>query len=205
MGDTFGDGYRDEKPVHRVCLDGFMLDAYEVTNAEYLAVMTDNLNRSGKCPDCPVDSVRWAEAKEYCEKVGKRLPTEAEWEYAAREAGKNVKYGTGKKEISGAAANFTDDNNRSSGVKAVGSYPPNALGLYDMSGNVWEWVSDIHAEDYYKKSPEKNPKGPSKGPPNRVLRGGGWRFNVYDGVRAARRGYRHPTHMDDDVGFRCAK
>jgi len=205
MGDSSETGRPDEQPVHRVCLDAFMLDKYEVTNAEYLAVMPDKLHRGGLCPTCPVDSVRWQEAKDYCEKVGKRLPTEAEWEYAAREGGKPVKYGTGGNAITGASANFTNDNHRSQGLKPVGSYKPNALGLYDMAGNVWEWVSDMYMETYYRRSPEKNPQGPARGFPYRVLRGGGWHFNTYSGERAAARSYRHPTHMDDDVGIRCAR
>src|SRR5262249_7827874 len=203
MGDAFGMGHADEQPVHRVCLDAFRLDPYEVTTAAYLAVMPDTLKRGAQCPTCPVDSVTWQQAKEYCEKIGKRLPTEAEWEYAAREGGKPVKYGTGTNTITDASANFTNDEYRSRGLKPVGSYPPNALGLYDMTGNVWEWVSDMYMETYYRVSPENNPKGPARGFPYRVLRGGGWHFNS-GGERAATRAFRHPTHMDDDVGVRCA-
>jgi formylglycine-generating enzyme required for sulfatase activity len=190
--------------VHHVCLDAFQLDAYEVTNADYFAVMPATVHRAGQCATCPADSVSWQQAKDYCEKVGKRLPTEAEWEYAAREGGKPVKYGTGANTISDATANFTNDDFRSKGLKPVGSYPPNALGLYDMAGNVWEWVSDMYMPTYYKVSPEKNPTGPVRGFPYRVVRGGGWHFNSGD-ERAAARRLLHPTHMDDDVGVRCAR
>jgi len=168
MGDTFGDGGADEKPVHRVCLDDFRMDKYEVTQAAYQAAMGNNPSGHENCPNCPVEEVNWAEAKSYCGKVGKRLPTEAEWEYAAREGGKQVKYGPGGNEVNCSTANFNDCVGKTA---PVGSHAPNALGLHDMAGNVWEWTADWY--DDYKNSPERNPKGPSSGTA-RVLRGGSW-------------------------------
>jgi formylglycine-generating enzyme required for sulfatase activity len=225
MGDTFGDyqpvyGMSNEKPIHKVCLDDFKMDKYEVTQAAYQAAMGNNPSHYKNCPNCPVERVIWDEAKEFCGKVGKRLPSEAEWEYAAREEGKKVKYGTGKNEINQGEANYKGHS-----TKPVGSYPPNAMGLYDMAGNVLEWTGDWYDEEYYKNSPEKNPKGPEdkpKGPEAftyRVLRGGAWddrsirlsRQSLTDDahyVRASCRtiGYWYGLDkQNDSVGFRCAQ
>jgi formylglycine-generating enzyme required for sulfatase activity len=197
MGDTFGGGGSDEKPVHRVCLDDFKMDKYEVTQSAYQSAMGNNPSYHEKdCPDCPVEQVTWDEAKAYCENVGKRLPTEAEWEYSARDGGKNVKYGTGKNEISKSDANYD-----SSGTKPVGSYAPNALGLHDMAGNVWEWVADWHGA--YSSGEQKNPKGPSSGA-RRVVRGGSW-LGDPDYVRASFRDRAVPSFRTYAGGFRCVQ
>src|SRR3989304_8059185 len=123
----------------------------------------------------PVERVSWNDIQEFLkrlnEKTGEkyRLPTEAEWEYGAREGGKKVKYGTGKNEINQSEANYDSVE----GTVPVKSYPPNSLGLYDMAGNVWELCADWYDENYYKNSAKDNPTGPSSGK-NRVLRGGSW-------------------------------
>ena len=200
MGDTFGLGDTDETPVHPVCLDDFSMDRYEVTRAAFESLMGSNPSANKDCPDCPVDSVTWFEADKYCEKAGKRLPTEAEWEYAARDGGKKVKYGTGKNEITRGEANYALRS-----AKPVGSYPSNALGLYDMAGNVWEWVADWHYDDYeaYKDITAANPKGPSVGI-YRVARGGSWGL-LPASSRASTRNPIPPSSRFKSVGFRCAR
>ncbi|MBF0291751.1 MAG: SUMF1/EgtB/PvdO family nonheme iron enzyme [Nitrospinae bacterium] len=200
MGDQFNIGDDDEKPVHNVCLDDFRMDTREVTQAEFEALMGKNPSANEDCPDCPVEMVTWFEAKEYCEKSGKRLPTEAEWEYSAREGGKKIWYGNGKNELKKGEANFA-----SRATKPVGLYPPNALGLYDMAGNVWEWVADWHSHDYneYKGATTKNPTGATRGI-NRVARGGAW--GLIDKLsRASARNPIPPASRFNSVGFRCVK
>lgn len=200
MGDTFGDGNTDETPVHSVCLDDFRMDRHEVTQAEFETLMGSNPSAHKDCTDCPVESVAWFEAKDYCEKIGKRLPTEAQWEFAAREGGKKVRYGTGKNELKKGEANFT-----SRATKPVGIYPPNALGLYDMAGNVWEWVSDWHSHDYdeYRGATTKNPTGAARGI-HRVVRGGSWGL-IDKSSSASARNPIPPDSRFNSVGFRCAK
>lgn len=200
MGDTFGGGDTDETPVHHVCLDDFSMDRYEVTQAEFESLMGTNPSAHKDCPDCPVDSVTWLEAKEYCGKAGKRLPTESEWEYSAREGGKKVKFGTGKSQISKGEANYGSRE-----TKPVGSYPPNALGLHDMAGNVWEWASDWYYDDYdaYMNSTTANPHGPSHGI-YRVTRGGSWGL-IETSSRASTRNPIPPASRFNSIGFRCAK
>lgn len=207
MGDTFGDGYSDEKPVHTVCVSDFYMGKYEVTQGQWKAIMGNNPSYFKNCGDnCPVENVSWYEVQEFIErlnsKTGKkyRLPTEAEWEYAARSGGKREKY---------AGTNDNPDNyawyDSNSGKKThpVGQKRPNSLGLYDMSGNVWEWVSDWYDGNYYKNSPRNNPQGPSTGSA-RVLRGGGW-YNFPQVVRAASRGRYNPSGRGNDVGFRLLR
>ncbi|MBF0171461.1 MAG: SUMF1/EgtB/PvdO family nonheme iron enzyme, partial [Nitrospinae bacterium] len=161
MGDnldnnTLGGG--DESPVHPVCLTSYYIDANEVRQDAYDAWGGDAGHPGHAIPaiDNPANNVDWIDASAYCAAAGKRLPTEAEWEYAARERGAVVRYGTGGNAIACADANY--NNCVGMVVVAVGSYAANALGIYDMSGNVWEFVSDYYDAAYYSSSPVTDPK-----------------------------------------------
>jgi formylglycine-generating enzyme required for sulfatase activity len=133
------------------------MDATEVTQAEYRKVMGKNPSHFSGCDDCPVEQVSWNKANEYAKKVGKRLPTEAEWEYAARGGNKSKGYRySGSNGID--AVGWYDDNS-SGKTHPVAQKQPNELGLYDMSGNVWEWCSDWYGS--YSSSPQNNPQGPN--------------------------------------------
>ncbi|UCF79419.1 MAG: formylglycine-generating enzyme family protein [Candidatus Eiseniibacteriota bacterium] len=206
------DGEGDHAPAHRVRIDSFCMDKYEVTNAQYAAFCQETGRkmpefwgmgrfRSGPdFPDHPVTGVSWRDAEAYAEWCGKRLPTEAEWEYAARGGleGKAFPYGD---TADSTLANYTKSGE--GGTVAVGSYPANGFGLHDMAGNVSEWVSDYYDGEYYGESPSDNPKGPEEGK-FRVFRGGGW----HSGPSCTRVFYRNalPTNwVDFNVGFRCAK
>jgi len=165
MGDIFGKGDDDERPVHEVCVDDFYIGKYEVTQREWMELMWKNPSIFKKCDDCPVEYVSWYDISKYIkklkEKTGKnyRLPTEAEWEYAARSGGKKeVKSGISDLFYIGDYIWFEEN----SGAKThpVGKKKPNGLGIYDMSGNVSEWVWDVYDKRYYKESPKDNPKGP---------------------------------------------
>jgi sulfatase modifying factor 1 len=208
MGDTFGDGGKNEKPVHRVCVDDFYIGKYLVTQAQWQAVMGSNPSHFKECgPNCPVEQVSWEDVQNFIrrlsEQTGKnyRLPYEAEWEYAARSGGKHEQWaGTSALAELGDYAWFED--NSSEKTQPVGTRRPNGLGLYDMSGNVWEWCKDRYAADYYKKSPSKNPRGASSGS-SRVMRGGSWCLS--EGlIRAASRNYRDPSRRLNCIGFRLA-
>ena len=199
-GGTFmmgsNDGESNEKPVHQVTVSGFYMSKYEVTQAEYEQVMGNNPSKFTDCPTCPVENVSWHDAVAYCEKVGKRLPTEAEWEYACR-AGSTGKYYWGDA-MDGSYAWYSD--NSGGKTHPVGQKLPNAGGLYDMSGNVWEWCSDWYDENYYSSSPAQNPLGASGGS-SRVLRGGSW-DDFIDFYRSAGRNYYGPDYRDGYGGFR---
>ena len=192
MGDTFGDGESEEKPVHEVCVDDFYIGKYEVTQGQWKAIMGSNPSHFSNCGDnCPVESVSWNDIQDFInklnQKTGKsyRLPTEAEWEYAARSGGKSEKYaGTSNESELGDYAWY--DKNSGSKRHPVGQKKPNGLGIYDMTGNVWEWVNDWYDSDYYKNSPKSNPTGPSSGKEYKVLRGGGWVAGARDLVTSFR-------------------
>ena len=233
MGDTFGDGESDEKPVHEVCVDDFYMGKYEVTVGEFRKFVNDagykteaekedgcyyytgskwekdrskNWRNPGFSQDDshPVACVSWNDATAFTgwlvNKTGKsyRLPTEAEWEYAAKSGGKSEKY-SGGNDIDSVA---WYSSNSGSKTHSVGQKAANGLGIYDMSGNVWEWVNDWYDSGYYKNSPKDNPKGPSSGS-DRVRRGGSWSgYARY--VRASDRIGNTPVIRIDDLGLRLA-
>ena len=188
-----------EKPAHKVCLDGFYMDTYEVTQKKWDAVM--KMNRSVfHHPNQPITHIKWREAKSYCHKVGKRLPTEAEWEYAAR-AGSKTKFPWGD-EIDDDYLWYAGNSPRE--IPQVGKKKPNAWGLHDMMGNVWEWTEDWFSYTYYKSSPAKNPKGPTR-QSFRVIRGASWMIDEqYTRVTTRHGGMSDPT-LSYWVGVRCAK
>jgi formylglycine-generating enzyme len=200
MGDTFGDGYSDELPLHQVCLSSFAIDRYEATQQKYLAATgTNPSNFSGY--DLPVENVSWSDADSYCRGIGKRLPTEAEWEYAARSGGQNQKWaGTSSEPDLGNYAWYHDLYGT---THAVGQKLPNGAGMYDMTGNVWEWVADWYDPGYYAISPVDNPQGPETAD-FRVIRGGGY-SSVSWALRTSVRARVFPESATIDLGFRCAK
>jgi formylglycine-generating enzyme required for sulfatase activity len=197
MGSPKGEGEILERPQHRVCLDAFRMDKTEVTQEAYKKAIGKNPSHFKGCPNCPVESVTWKEAQAYCRKQGGRLPTEAEWEYAAR-AGSTSEYYWGDR---------VDDryawHSGMAGFKTspVGEKLPNAWRLHDMAGNVSEWTGDWVGPTYYQDSPERNPQGPSSGQ-LRALRGG----STFDGPEFLRVASRYPGVPDIRLytfGFRC--
>lgn len=206
MGDTFGDGEADEKPVHEVCVDDFYMGKYEVTQGQWREVMGNNPSYFKNCGDnCPVEQVSWNDVQEFISRLNRksgtryRLPTEAEWEYAARSGGRQEKY-SGGNDVDTVAWYDGNSGNR---THPVGQKRPNGLGLYDMSGNVWEWCEDWYGTNYYAQSSRNNPKGPSSGS-HRVLRGGSWYDNARD-TRAADCLVVTPAGRSNFLGFRLLR
>jgi formylglycine-generating enzyme required for sulfatase activity len=214
--------YEDEEPVHTVYLDGYYIDKYEVTNAAYQVCVEEGVCDPPKqaisrtrqkyfgnpdYDDFPVIYVSWFDAQTFCEWRDARLPTEAEWEKAARGTdGRVYPWGDG---YDGEAGNFCNrDDGYHDGYEdtaPVGSYQKGAspYGVMDMAGNVSEWVADIYAEDYFITSPAENPLGPSEGC-CRVLKGGTWKCEGTYCVRTADRVWWFPDYKYDFIGFRCA-
>lgn len=207
-GGTFTMGWDGDidadNPEHTVTLSGFWIDAKEVTQAQYTAWGGDSGHPGYAFPGAnnPAENVDWTHASAYCAAQGKRLPTEAEWEYAARNAGTAAvsAYANGKTAVPVAC---TDANYNSclGSTAAVGSYPASSSGLYDMAGNVYEWVGDWYDAGYYANG-QVNPTGPGAGT-RRVARGGSW-YNSVGVLRASFRGYGGPSGRGDLMGFRCA-
>ena len=222
MGNASG-GNDDERPVHTVTVKSFSMGKYEVTQKEYQEVMGTNPSNF-KGDSRPVENVSWFDAVEYCNKRsvkegltpayrgsgnsiscdwnanGYRLPTEAEWEYAAKGGNRDPMVYTYSGSNSAGAVAWYKDNSGSS-TQPVGGKAPNSLGLYDMSGNVWEWCWDWYGA--YPSGAQTDPKGASSGS-LRVLRGGFW-VNSAEDVRAAGRGYNNPNDRGSDGGFRLAR
>ena len=203
------DGDTDEKPRRRVYLDAFRIDKFEVTNTLYRRFMEATGRAAPQYwsdskwnePQQPVVGVDWNDAEAYCRWAGKRLPTEGEWEKAARGTD-GRKYPWGEQWDSSRA---NSDESKLGKTVAVGSYPSGAspYGAHDMAGNVWEWVADWYDGNYYRRAPDRNSKGPDSGQ-FRVLRGGSWLYNPRF-LRVSYRARLTPTNRGSNVGFRCAQ
>ncbi len=202
------EGRFSDEMLHAVTLTrDYYLQSTEVTQGQWEQVMGENQNRSSfkACGlDCPVENVSWNDAQEFIGQLNQlsknkytfRLPTEAEWEYAARAGGKRELYSGS--DILDKVGWYSE--NSGSATQSVGTRDANAFGLHDMSGNVWEWVQDWYDDKYYANSPEVNPQGPDQGS-YRVLRGGSW-YDPAWGCRAANRYYWHPDGRNSVLGFR---
>lgn len=219
-----------DQQLHRVQVSAFLMDKYPVTQEEYEKRMGKNPSLN-KGPRHPVEQIRWRDAVLYCnarsqteglrpayntntwecrfEANGYRLPTEAEYEYALRAGTRTIFHCGDSAEVLKQFAWFRANSSR--GPHPVGEKPPNAWGLYDLVGNVWEWCNDYYQEDYYQHSPERDPRGPAKGQ-DRVVRGGCWNSKP-DYCRAAYRSFETPVYtdicfakdMNGQIGFRCVR
>ena len=217
MGSPEGEGDSDEHPHHTVDLDAYYIDQYEVTVERYQRFLTQthratpdywehvNLTRDAQKPVVGID---WDDAQAYCEWAEKRLPTEAEWEKAARGTDKRT-FPWGAFKPNSSTANFGKLKNwdvvYAEALKAVGSYERgrSPYKAYDMAGNVWEWVADWYDQNYYGNSPTKNPQGPLSGA-EKALRGGSW-YNDPSYLRSAIRYWIYPSERLATLGVRCAQ
>ena len=192
---------KTEQSEHAVQLGSFLMDKTEVTQREYRHVMGKYASDYTGCMECPVENVSWFDATEYARKVGKRLPTEAEWEYAAQGGAyaRTPQLYSGSNDIEDVAWFLANTESK----QPVGKKQPNALGLYDMSGNVWEWCADWYHDDYFQIADKSDPKGPEYGK-EKVVRGGSWFSN--DVFCTVNRRYKlKPDYRDTNFGFRCVK
>jgi sulfatase modifying factor 1 len=201
----------DWQPEHKVSIKEFYIDKHEVTNRQYYEFCTKTNYplpelwgmTQFKCglefPDHPVVGISFSDAVKFADWAGKRLPTEAEWEYAARGglSGSNYPWGN---QIDSTLVNY---GKRYKSTLKIGSFKPNGYGLFDIAGNVWEWTTDFYGDDYYSVSPGQNPQGPLTGR-FKVIRGGSW----HSGGMCVQTYYRNglsPSWIDFGVGFRCVK
>ncbi|MFQ5629693.1 MAG: formylglycine-generating enzyme family protein, partial [bacterium] len=212
MGDVWREGAADERPLHAVTLSPFYMSKYEITFSQFDAFC--NATGRSKPSDTgwgrgnqPVVYVSWLDARAYCEWLSMqlgyqvRLPTEAEWEYAARSGGKNKKWaGTSELKQLGDFAWFSDNSDNR--PHAVGQKQANGMDLNDMAGNVWEWCFDWYDSTYYEHSPLQNPSGPSSGI-KRILRGGSW--GIASSCRTTNRSKFEPHIMYYEFGFRIVR
>ena len=217
MGNPEGVGRADEWPQRSVYLDTFAIDQVEVTNGRYMAFVATTGHRNPPNPygagpllsakgieQLPVVQVTWYDAKAYCSWAKKRLPTEAEWEKAARGTDSR-KFPWGNEEATPLWANFDREWEEEKTLHPVGTLPggDSPYGVKDMSGNAREWVQDWYDAEYYRRAPDRNPKGPEKGIV-RSIRGGSWHSPVSDITTSARGrgGFALQTH---GTGFRCVR
>ena len=209
---TSSEGLDNEKPLHFVHTSAFFIDKYEVSNAHYKEFIQSTSYPEPKYwsderfskPDHPVVGVSWYDAMAYARWKGRRLPTEAEWEKAARGNDERL-YPWGEKFDKGFFFYFVnifgqDDNYPFTAPVSYYQSGVSPYGVFNMSGNVWEWCLDWYAKDYYRFSPEMNPEGPELSK-MKILRGGSW-VNDIDGVRVTRRARNDPKMKNEIIGFR---
>jgi formylglycine-generating enzyme required for sulfatase activity len=205
---NFEDGNNDELPRHKVCITkSFYLGKHEITQGQWVAVMGNNPSHF-KGRSKPVEQVSWHDAKTFIKRLNQseggnhyRLPTEAEWEYAAR-AGTSSAWHFGDDE--GSAGQYAwYDGNSGERTHPVGQKKPNPWGLYDMYGNVWEWVQDWYGENSYRNHATNDPEGAGSGR-YRVRRGGAWSAGA-GGLRSAYRSYSSPGNRYSNLGFRLVR
>jgi serine/threonine protein kinase/formylglycine-generating enzyme required for sulfatase activity len=196
----------DQKPEHDVTLTSFSIDKYEVTVRQYRLFCESTGIKMPKEPkwgwkdNHPIVNVEWEDASAYAKWAGKRLPSEAEWEYAAMggNRSKNFKY-SGNNNAGSVATYISSTKNQ---TQPVESNSPNELGIYNMSGNTWEWCNDFYDPGYYKKANPNNPKGPENGT-FKVIRGGAWNSSTKE-ILVKNRAFNNGKY-DSNIGFRCVK
>lgn len=200
------EGENDAVFEHDVVVNDFLIDKYEVTVAQYSLFCKATNKTMPEKPDWgwqenfPIVKISWEDANSYAQWIGKRLPTEAEWEYAARGGANNDKYNYCGSDTVELVACFVGNSNNS--PSEVGKFNPNSLGIYDMSGNVKEWCADWYDKNYYYNSPINNPMGPDEGSRLKVTRGGAWILPPAK-LSPTYRGY--SLYSTDYLGFRCVK
>ncbi|MFM8551584.1 MAG: formylglycine-generating enzyme family protein [Nitrospiraceae bacterium] len=213
MGSGEHEGEADERPKHRVYLDAYYIDRFQVTVSRYAAFIEATKREpprswsSGRAQEegeWPVVGVDWLDAEAYCQWAGRRLPTEAEWEKAARGAD-GRKYPWGNEEPTSRHANFGKQESDELTRTAVGRYEAgkSPYGVYDLAGNVWEWTADWYDENYYRQSASRNPQGPPQGL-SKATRGGSWDRHQFT-LRSANRNGMTPTNRLKSLGVRCAQ
>jgi len=216
-GSAPGEGRLDEQPRRKIYLNAFAIDKYEVSNAHYMKFLEETLhkppmnvfgerpfNQEEEIAELPVVQVTWHDAVDYCFWAGKRLPTEAEWEKAARGNDGRL-YPWGDEAPDAQKANFDKEWEGKETLVEVTALPQgqSSFGLFNLSGNVREWVQDWYDAEFYSSSPDKNPKGPEDGI-LKVLRGGSWRSFDTD-LRTTSRGKGGFALKTHGIGFRCAR
>lgn len=208
LPDTSGiEGSDIEKPLHKVTVKSFYMLKTPVTQALWYAVMDSNPSHHTGCYTCPVENVSWYDAQVFISRLNAlyhahyRLPTEAEYEYAARGGNKSLHFDYSGSNNENDVAWYTDNSGGHS--HPVGEKKPNELGLVDMSGNIWEWCADWYAMYYYKQSPPDNPQGPVTGN-KKVVRGGTWN-SLDEGCLVTTRGALMPGAKDMFTGFRIVR
>lgn len=206
MGNPREDGNEDEEPAHEVCVKGFYLGKFEATQDQWERIMGDNPSFFKRGGRYPVENISWHDIQEFIRRLNRqtgltfRLPTEAEWEYAARSGGRMEKWAGTHQESDLDDYAWTDQNSGEE-THPVGEKKPNSLGLFDMSGNVWEWIADWYDPDYYKTSPRIDPQGPNRSwDHSRVIRGGSW-ISRPEHVRSSLRA-RAIASVKGNLGFR---
>jgi len=217
MGSKQAEGRADERPQRKIYMDSYAIDINEVTNERYLNFIHSTGRKESPNPygdrllseetgidSLPVVQVTWYDAVDYCRWAGKRLPTEAEWEKAARGAQGSL-FPWGAQPPRTKPVNFEKNWDGTKTLWPVGSKTEtsSSYGIHDMAGNVREWVQDWYAPDYYTNGPTKNPQGPKTGI-LKVIKGGSWHSFKSD-VRSAARGKGGFALKTDGIGFRCAK